>query len=313
MVIFSRNGTFRSKLNQAFDTTPTGIAECFSALNIFLSITASLGNALILIALQKISSIYPPTKLFFRCLAVTDLVVGLIVQPLYTISIISLVTKMNENVLHYIYEACGVLSVSLYAISVLTLTAISVDRLFALSLGLRYRHVVTLTRVRVVIICISLIGTSAGIIRLWSVDISLREVTVIVTLSLVVSFFSYTMIHLKLRHQQAQVQNQFRQRQPNVGRIPLNIARYKKILSSILWVKVALVACYVPFVVVAALDANRIKVEGPWLATITLVYFNSSLNPILYCWKIKEIKESVKHKIKNLNCFQKFSYSDRRN
>ena len=89
MVIFSRNGTFRSKLNQAFDTTPTGIAECFSALNIFLSITASLGNVLILIALRKISSIYPPTKLFFRCLAVTDLVVGLTVQPLYTISIIS--------------------------------------------------------------------------------------------------------------------------------------------------------------------------------------------------------------------------------
>ena len=52
----------------------------FSALNIFLSITATLGNALILIALHKVSSIYPPRKLFFRCLAVTDLEVGLIVS-----------------------------------------------------------------------------------------------------------------------------------------------------------------------------------------------------------------------------------------
>ena len=201
MVIFSRNGAFRSKLNQAFGTTPTGLAECFSALNIVLSITAALGNVLILIALHKVSSIYPPTKLFFRYLAITDLVVGLIVQPLYTISIICLVTKMNENILHYIYEACGVSSVSLYAISVLMLTVISVDRLLALSLGLRYRHVVTLTRVRVAIISIWLIGTLAGVIRLWRVDISLHEVTVIVTLSLVVSSFSYTMIHLKLRHQ----------------------------------------------------------------------------------------------------------------
>ena len=313
MAIFTGNDNFTSKLNQMFDTTSTGIVECFAALNIVLSITASLGNALILIALQKLFSLYPPTNLFFRCLAVTDLCVGLIVQPLYTINIISLVTKMNENVLHYIYEACGVSSVSLYAISVLTLTAISVDRLLALSLGLRYRHVVTLRRVRVVIICIWLIGSSAGIIRLWRVDLSLHEVTVIVTLSLVISFFCYTIIHLKLRRQQAQVQNNFRQRQVNVARIPLNIARYKKIVSSILWVKVALVGCFVPFAVVAVLDANRIKVEGPWLATITLVYFNSSLNPILYCWKIKEIKESVKDTIKNLTCYYKFSCNDRRN
>ena len=156
MAIFTitGDGNFTSKLNRVFGTTPTGTVEFFSALNIVLSITASLGNAFILIALQKVSSIYPPTKLFFRCLAVTDLCVGLIVQPLYTINIISLVTKMNENALHYIYEACGVSSVSLCAISVMTLTAISVDRLLVLLLGLRYRHVVTLRRVRAVIICI---------------------------------------------------------------------------------------------------------------------------------------------------------------
>ena len=211
--------------------------------------------------------------------------------------------KDERKCLHYIYEVCGVSSVSLYAISVLTLTAISADRLLALSLRRRYRHVVTLRRVRVVIICIWLIGSSAGIIRLCRVDISLREITVVVTISLVISFFCYTRIHLRLRHQQAQVQNHFRQRKVNVGRIPLNIARYKKIVSSILWVKVALLGCFVPFVVVAVLDANRSKVQGPWLATITLVYFNSSLNPILYCWKIKEIKESVKDTIKNLSCF----------
>ena len=66
---------FTSKLNQALRAQQAGIAVIFSALNIVLSITAALGNVLILIALQKVSSIYPPTKLFFRCLAVTDLCV----------------------------------------------------------------------------------------------------------------------------------------------------------------------------------------------------------------------------------------------
>ena len=44
-----------------------------STLNAFLSITAFLGNALILIALRKESSLHPPSKLLLRNLATTDL------------------------------------------------------------------------------------------------------------------------------------------------------------------------------------------------------------------------------------------------
>ena len=39
-----------------------------SVLDSFLSVTAFLGNALILIALHKESSLHPPSKLFLRCL-----------------------------------------------------------------------------------------------------------------------------------------------------------------------------------------------------------------------------------------------------
>ena len=68
-----------------------------AGLNIFLAITASLGNALILIVLHKVTSIYPPTKLLFRCLAVTDLLVGLISQPLYVTFLFSIFTAWNVN------------------------------------------------------------------------------------------------------------------------------------------------------------------------------------------------------------------------
>lgn len=62
---------------------PAGLEIFFSVLFIFLSITATLGNTLILFALCKVSSIHAPTKLLFRCLAVTDLCVGLTCAPLY--------------------------------------------------------------------------------------------------------------------------------------------------------------------------------------------------------------------------------------
>ena len=54
----------------------------FAAVDILLSITTFLGNSLILVALNKESSLHPPSKLFYRCLATTDLLVGLVAQPL---------------------------------------------------------------------------------------------------------------------------------------------------------------------------------------------------------------------------------------
>ena len=149
--------------------------ECLSALNIFLSITASLGNALILIALYKVNSIYPPTKLFFRCLAVTDLCVGLIVQPLFVTFLLSHITGVNENVVYYVRSSVIVLSRCLCGVSASTTTAISVDRLLALLLGLRYRHVVTLRRVRVIIICFWFSGAFLGSITMFKFGITLKS------------------------------------------------------------------------------------------------------------------------------------------
>ena len=136
MAIITTEGNFTSK-------SSVGVNLFFSALNIFLAIPASLSNALILIALHKVSSIHPPTKLFFRCLAVTDLCVGLLLHPLFATIQLSRITGVNKNSLFYIDEVSRVTNWILCAVSVLTLTAISVDRLLALLLGLRYRHVVT--------------------------------------------------------------------------------------------------------------------------------------------------------------------------
>ena len=114
---------------------PSGVWIFFTALNIFLSVSATLGNALILVALRNVSSIHPPTKLLFRCLAVTDLCVGLICQPL---GVYLTFGNYNKRELAYVY--IFFYSV-LVAVSPLTSAAISVDRLLALLLGLRYRHV----------------------------------------------------------------------------------------------------------------------------------------------------------------------------
>jgi len=82
---------------------------------------------------------------------------------------------------------------------------------------------------------------------------------------------------------------------------PLNIAKYKKTVSSIAWMQLALVACYVPFgVVLIIMNVNgwgrTRQIVWSVFATV-LLYSNSSLNPILYCWKISEVREAVKDTI----------------
>ena len=117
-----------------------------SALNAFLSITAFLGNALILVTLRQESSLHPPTKLLLRNLATTDLCVGVIVQPLAATLLLTVVNE-HWNICRHVLMAAVITSSISCAVSLWTLNAISLDRLLALLLGLRYRQVVTLKRV----------------------------------------------------------------------------------------------------------------------------------------------------------------------
>ena len=295
---------FKVERFQSMSAVPAGLTAFLTGLNISLSVSASLGNALILIALHiKVTSIYPPTKLFFRCLAVTDLCVGLISQPLSAIIYSRGIS--NRLLLHFFRQLAGASTYIFCTVSILTSTAISVDRLLALLLRMRYRHVVTLRRVRGVIICFWLLSCALGGWRYstWGIEAARTAYLVLMLLSFLTSVFSYIKIYLHLRHHQLQVQGHVQQVQPpNGGAAPLNIARYKKTVSSIAWVQFALIVCYLPFSVVGMLFTYS-KVGIAYFAIAALiVYFNSSLNPILYCWKIREVKQAVKDTIRQLNC-----------
>ena len=297
---------------ERFPSIPANFTAFVIALNVFLSITASLGNALILIALHKVSSIFPPTKLLFRCLAVADLCAGLISQPLFAVNVIPWLAYTNSNLSYYIQKLGGGSGFILGTVSILTSTAISVDRLLALLLGLRYRHVVTLRRVRRLVICLWLLscGLFGWRYSTW-VSAAARRITftILLVLSLVTSVFSYTNIYLRLRHHHLQVRDGHLQQaqQPNRGTRALNIARYKKMASSIAWLQFTLLVCYLPFIIFFMLSASKKIPAGAsrivcLRIVVSITYLNSSLNPILYCWKIREVRKVVKDTIRQLNC-----------
>ena len=296
------NGTF------VVTKMPPGVEIFLIALNIFLSITATLGNALILVTLRNVSSIHPPTKLLFRCLAVTDLCVGLICQPLYVYLNIGNFIRELWYVNYFFYFV-------LLAVSPLTSAAISVDRLLALLLGLRYRHVVTLRRVRVVIACVWFIAVSNASLDCVAWVLSKYKVTLasfwtfiaLIMVCIIISLFSYLKIFLTLRHQQAQVRDHVQPEQSSRVRSVLNIARYKKTVYSVAWIQFAMLACYGPYIVMAFLwHFGNIDYSTETMITgkvsSCLIFLNSSLNPVLYCWRIKDVRQEVKNTIRKCLC-----------
>ena len=180
----------------------------------------------------------------------------------------------------------------------------SVDRLLALLLGLRYRQVVTLRWVYGTVIAFWAVSTVLSAIRpfLNSLVSSWCEIT-FVSLCLVTSTFSYTKVFINLRHRQNQLQDQVQQ--PNQTN-QLNMSRYRKAVSTALWLQFTLVACYLPFVISVTWLIHAepsLSVSLAWNYTYTLVFLNSTLNPILYCWKIDEVRQAVKDTIRQVRCY----------
>ena len=116
-----------------------------AVLNSLVSATAFLGNTPAIIALYKESSLNPASKLLYCNLAITDLCVGLIVQPLKVICCLSAVIEQG-NLCRYILKTSVIMAYILGGVSLTITPAIGVDRLLALLLQLRYKEVVTLKK-----------------------------------------------------------------------------------------------------------------------------------------------------------------------
>ena len=302
------SGRSHTKLFQELQCSPSlmgGLQQqqliCFLAVDILLSITAFAGNFLILVALHKESSLHPPSKLLYRCLATTDLLVGLVALPLRALYWMSVVQE-HWSLCRYARDAAYITGYVLSLVSLMTMTAISVDRLLALLLGLRYKQIVTLKRTYIIVTTFWVFNLVTTLSRFLHHPINFLYFYLVISFCLVISVASYANIFCFLRYHQAQVGDQQQLSQTNA----LNTARFRKAVYSALWVQLALVFCYAPINTMTIVTAHTKKYSLLLVVTLsvatTLLFFNSTLNPFLYCWKISEVRQAVKQTIRQALC-----------
>ena len=89
-----------------------------------------------------------------------------------------------------------------------------------------------------------------------------------------------------------------------------NFSSLAKSAVGIFYVYLVFLVCYLPYFIVSV----SIETKGPsiifkklHLFTTTLVFLNSSLNPVIYCWKMKHIRHSVMNILRNMSWFRSCS------
>ncbi|XP_078364991.1 trace amine-associated receptor 7e-like [Oculina patagonica] len=280
------------------ETDGTFIASILTCiLNVVFSLLTSIGNFIILHVIWKKEELHSPSLTLLFCLAASDLLVGLICQPFYVAYQISwLVDNLSAYcVLRMIHSISGWITSS---VSLQILSVFSVDRLLALTLNLRYNTIVTVRRILQTVTFLWTLAITAVISRLWIVT----EIWIFVPVVLfLLTFFVITLSTLKIFQIVRRHQRQISQQQQSVQFNTNSALKCRKSAVTLLYVYGLFLIFYVPFfvtMVVETFTGYTLTVKIAYDYVTTVVYINSFLNPLVYCWRIKEIRQAIKNTLR---------------
>ena len=188
------------------------------------------------------------------------------------------------------------------SVSLMTTTAIAVDRYLAFCLKLRYKDLVRVKRVVLVLALEWLIGILWAGLWVHSRSASHTVGALANCLCTMTNFVCYLKIFFGLKQRRTfpiPVQNQFESNQI----MYFNILIYKKSAKNMFIIYSIMLFCYVPYSLALALQfAYGVNSSTFFTLSIsyTIILVNSSLNPFVYFWRIREIRGQVLAMFKKL-------------
>ena len=264
-----------------------------------LSVTAVAFNAIAILALRRTSALPKNFKLLLLSMAVSDVGVGLVVQPMYVANVAVMHKEKSYNHFFLLKDAFFIATNFLCAASFIGLTALAVDRFLAINLHLRYHEFVTYKRVVFVVILIWMSSAIIGLLLLWDRWVSFTFVPIITIVSLVVIAIFYLKIYLAVKYHTEQIAAMQTSHGGEINEeMQRNVEKQKKAAVSIFCVYLVLVVCYLPNLIALCIKfADKEINASPSLSVFIdlLVFLNSSLNPLIYCWKLKHIRHAAKN------------------
>ena len=288
-------------MKQPEDLTDSSlIANC--VLNAFLSCTAIVLNIITILALRKTSSLPKPLKTLLLSLAVSDLGVGLLVQPMF---IVVLVMGQNseQNSEKIVQDATTVTAVFLPHVSYFGVVALSADRFLAIHYYLRYQELVTHKRAVASVISVWVLSMVLVAVLWWiPAIVSAIILATVNAVCFVTTALFYFKIYLAVRHHSNQIHVLLAQQAQN-DEVIVNTVRQRKAAVGTFYVYLVFLACFLPNLCMEVIYRTTGLNTVTWhlrIYTFTLLALNSSLNPLIYCWKMTDIRHAVMGILRNI-------------
>ncbi|XP_068751798.1 melanocyte-stimulating hormone receptor-like [Montipora capricornis] len=256
------------------------------ALNVPVMLTAIIANAFVLIAILRTPNLHSPFMVFLCSLALSDLFVGLVVQPAFIAHLFSC-TSLTLQVY-------SILSLSAGGVSLATITAISVDRFLALHYHLRYPEIMTIQRAVCVSTSIWSLCLLLSCLNLWSYENHLFAVGFGIAFCILLSSFSYIKIYRIARRHQCHIHAQ----QQATDHVRTEQNRYitqtaRTALNTFIYF-IFMLLFYLPVSMSALTRAIFPNIWNvTWSFSDSVAFMISAINPFLYCWRVHEIHTAV--------------------
>ena len=261
-------------------------------------------NVLVILAVKSRPRLRNKPNILLACLAVTDAMNGLAAQPAFIFSTTLKLLLMTSQTLEFFHN---IASRALYVCSALHLMLVTWERLVAIKFTMHYPYIVTNRNIKLAVIAFWIVCLSSELVALiTNQTIFTNALTGLVLISCVMFVsFSYGMLYRETRRHERLIK---------AGQLPQEekerFSKERKALKTTVYVVGAVLMCLTPAAAWLLVSSFLRVSAGHFWAQITrqvpqssrytvqltvraFVYFNSLVNPIIYCWRQKEMRKFV--------------------
>ena len=284
-------------LNFSSNTTSDSSNYCGIRLgNIILTIVINsiacpmtvLLNVLVIMAVRRRPRLQSYPNILLGCLAATDVLTGLTVQPLF------ILWKSLEllGISYWFVQDCHNSLLRILSVcSCLHLTLLTFERLIAINFTMRYPYLVTTKNIKVAVTAFWILTLSSELLRLLvtgaNIMFNLAAGLILFSCVLFISFTYIILYRETLRHRKKIKNQQLPQKEVE------RFLKDSKALKTTVFVVGAVFLCFLPmaFAVLSLVTKVNMIYQVSWMRTFGML--NSLFNPLIYCWRNKQMRQFV--------------------